>query len=143
MLQGRRLYLYSSWDCLYCLNLNDGYLHWGHHTGSAPAGSVPSPAVDETMLFMAPSGWKLLAFALTDRERRWNFSSGGRVLFGPCVAGEQLYVGTEAGVLHALDKASGQAIWEHRAAAAFRTSPLFGDGYLYAGLADGQVLSWA
>lgn len=143
VLQGRRVYLYSSWDCLYSLNAADGFLHWAHHTGAAPGagGQVPGPAVDGRTLFIAPLGWKLMAYSLETRDRLWAFSSGGRALLGPCVAGERVYLGTEDGGLVALERESGDTSFRYDAGEPFVTAPLFADGHLYAGLDSGRVIS--
>ncbi len=145
VVQGRRVYLYSSWDCLYCLNAADGYLHWAHHSGATPGagGPVPSPALDGKALYLAPLGWKLLAFSLESRDRLWAFSSGGRALLGPCVAGERVFLTTEDGSLVALERESGNTAFRFDAGEAFVTAPLFADGFLYAGLEGGRVISIA
>lgn len=145
VMQGRRVYLYSSWDCLYCLNAADGYLHWAHHTGAVPGAgvAVPGPVVDGKLLYLAPLGWKLLAYSLESRERLWAFSSGGRALLGPCVAGQKLYLTTEDGGLVALERETGAMAFRFEAGEPFVTPPLYADGFLYAGLSSGKLVSLA
>ncbi|MBM3270106.1 MAG: PQQ-binding-like beta-propeller repeat protein [Candidatus Sericytochromatia bacterium] len=144
VLHGRRIYVYSSWDCLYCLNAADGYLHWAHHTGATPEGgglALPAPAVDGRFLYLAPLGWKLLAFSLETRERLWAFSAGGRPLFGPCLAGDRAYVATEEGGLYALDRETGEVAFRFEGGEAFVAAPLFADGHVYAGQVSGRLLA--
>jgi outer membrane protein assembly factor BamB/tRNA A-37 threonylcarbamoyl transferase component Bud32 len=145
MISGRRIYLYSSWDCLYCLNAADGYLHWAHHTGATPAAgvSVPLPAVDGRNVYLAPLGWKLLCFSLETRERSWAFSAGGRPLYGPCLAGDRVYLTSDEGCLYGLDRETGSTAIRYEAGEPFATAPLLGDGCLYASLAGGRVVALA
>ncbi len=146
VLQGRRVYLYSSWDCLFCLNAADGYLHWAHHTGATPGtggSALPAPAVDGRELYLAPLGWKLFAYSLDTRSRLWAFSAGGRPLYGPCLANDRAYVTSEEGSLYALDRETGSTVFRYEAGEAFVSAPLFADGCLYAGLAGGRVVSLA
>ena len=142
VIHSRRIYLYSSWDCLYCLNAADGFLHWAHHSGALPAGpGLPQPAVDGNALYIAPSGWKLLAYGLAERERRWTFNAGGRPLMGPCLVGDRLYLATEEGALIALDRETGIQAWRHDAGEAFVAAPLVADGVVYGALADGRLIA--
>ncbi|MBI6545424.1 MAG: PQQ-binding-like beta-propeller repeat protein [Cyanobacteria bacterium NC_groundwater_1444_Ag_S-0.65um_54_12] len=145
IVMGRRAYLYSSWDCLYCINLADGYLHWAHHTGSLPAspGPVPPPLVDDSSLYILPAGWKLFAYSLSERARRWSFSAGGRPILGTCLAGAQLYLTTGEGILYALERETGKLRWQHTAGEAFVNAPICGDGFVYAGTASGKLLALA
>lgn len=143
VVQGRRIYLYSSWDCLYCLNAADGYLHWAHHSGTTPSEGIPAPSVDGRVLYLAPLRWKLLAYDLENRDRLWTFSSGGQLLFGPCVSGGLVFLTTAGGEMVTLDAESGSPTFRFDLGEPFVTAPLFADGFLYAGLESGRLVSVA
>ncbi|MBU6428178.1 MAG: PQQ-binding-like beta-propeller repeat protein [Cyanobacteria bacterium REEB65] len=140
VVHAKRAYFYSTWDCMFCLNAADGFLHWVLHAGTMPTGPAPIPAVDAETVYVAPAGWKLFAFSLADRERKWSFSAGGRPLLGPCLMGNRLYLASD-NALYALDRQTGEADWRFEAPAAFATAPLVADGVVYAGLEDGTVLA--
>lgn len=113
---------------------------------SIPFGFGPPAVVDGEMYV---PGEEIVALDLDEGTRRWTAtmpaSAGGR----PAATGDAVFVGSEAGHVLALDRATGETRWQARAAAEVRTiavgqsSVWVGDdtGAIYAyGLADGTEL---
>jgi outer membrane protein assembly factor BamB len=83
------------------------------------------PAHDSQMPGPAPSDSPILA---------WQVDTGGELYGAPTIAEGILYVTSKAGILHALDAASGTEIWRHTVTSyVTRATPAVVDGTVYVG----------
>lgn len=69
----------------------------------------------------------------------WTFTTGGRVISSPAVAGGAVYVGSTDHQLYAIDRVSGRERWRFATKGAVNSSPAVAHGLVYAGSADGNV----
>lgn len=75
---------------------------------------------------------------------RWKFKAGdddkrGSIENTPAIAGDTVYVGDNAGILHALTLADGKVRWQYKSEAGFETTPLVINGRIYLGDLDGTM----
>ncbi len=70
----------------------------------------------------------------------WSFVTHGPVRAGPAVVDGTVYVGSDDGVVYAVDLARGQYQWSHAAGAAICASPVVADGRVYVGTEAGRLL---
>lgn len=80
--------------------------------------SDEAPAFDGVRAFFLSKG-ALRAEDLATGETLWSFSGeGGKLVSAPIIAGDQIYVGSELGELHALDTVTGNVLWSGKVGAA-------------------------
>src|SRR5215204_63138 len=78
---------------------------------------------------------------ITETGRIWHYDQIRRSISTPAIADGIVYQPDFSGFLHALDAKTGQLIWKHDMFAAVWGSPmLMGDGRLYLGDEDGDVV---
>jgi len=72
-------------------------------------------------------------------ELRWTFKAGAPVKSSAAIVAGKVYVGDDAGNLHAIDADTGKSVWSFKAGDSIEASPLVFDGVVYAGSADGNL----
>ncbi|MBV9647388.1 MAG: PQQ-binding-like beta-propeller repeat protein [Candidatus Eremiobacteraeota bacterium] len=111
----------------------------GWAMGKATGDSQPAAVVAERPLAM-PQSWT--QFRLNDahnpvidapRAPAWNVETHGQISASPTVVNGILYVGTNGGVLYAIDAATGRIRWTYRAHNGLKSNPLVYDGMLIVG----------
>ena len=65
------------------------------------------------------------------QKERWRFKTGNVNRSTPVVVGAMVYVGSQTGVLYALETASGNQKWEFRAPGEITSSPAVAEGLVY------------
>lgn len=70
---------------------------------------LSAPAVLDGVAYAASQDGRLHALSVSDGERLWEYDTGTRVHTAPAVAGAFVYVGTDAGEVHVVDRATGKA----------------------------------
>jgi outer membrane protein assembly factor BamB len=70
---------------------------------------------------------------------RWTYTTGGRALGSPSVAGGIVYAGADDGVLHALDARTGIERWHLKLAGGIGAAPAIVDGKVYVGDQAGNL----
>jgi len=69
---------------------------------------------------------------------KWTFHAKGQLISSPAVAGDAIYVGSTAGILYAVDRASGTERWKFETKSRIASSPAVADGLVYFGAYDGN-----
>lgn len=124
-------------------------LPWGHEGWDY---WVSSPVVvDRIALVGLPDG-RLVALDLATGTARWSVDLGARTRSSPAAAYGAVYIGDDAGVVHAVALADGRPIWTHRTEGAdmssaeygwdrvsLQASPAVAGGAVYIGSRDGGV----
>lgn len=62
---------------------------------------------------------------------QWKFKSDGKIIGSPTLQNGNVYVGTNAGSLYALDAQTGTKIWQFKAAGRWASKPLIGSQMVY------------
>jgi len=113
---------------------------------------VSSPVVvGDTVLIGTPDG-RLTAFDATSGAVHWSADLGARTRSSPAVADGTVYIGDDAGILHAVRLANGWEVWRHETIGAgvssaesgwdrvsIQASPAVADGRVFIGSRDGGV----
>jgi len=139
--------------CLYALAAESGAVRWRQE---APVTTAPVPA-DETVYYGRSTGNSsaLIARSVSDGTERWREelapTEGFVAVFGePAVADGVVYTTatvnggatTDAdGLVLAVDRESGERLWERSLGAAARAAPVVHDGTVYAAAKDGRLVA--
>jgi outer membrane protein assembly factor BamB len=84
-------------------------------------------------------------------DLEWRLETGGKVRSSPLVAGDLVLVGSEDGLLYAVDRATGRVMWTYRTGGPVTSSPasaegvaylVGGAGHLHALRLDSGILLW-
>lgn len=109
----------------------------GRDIGPPPMGDVPvfrgGPARTGVLPGPGPRQQPVL---------RWTLATGGRLAGTPSVADGVVYVGDAAGILHAVDAATGTERWQAAMAGAIGAAPAVADGIVYAGDQAGNLAAF-
>lgn len=73
------------------------------------------------------------ALPIAQGRVRWSYSTGSAIFSSPAVADGVVYVGTESGLLYALDAATGRRLWRFRLPGSIGATPAIADGVVYIG----------
>lgn len=120
----------------YALNAFDGSQVW---SGSDPDGMSPFYA-DGVIYFATQSGTIRARNAVTGASL-WTYNAGAGLYSAPSVVGNVLYCGSGSANprLIALDKSTGDLLWEYGTSSEINTSPCVADGKVFFGT-DDQVV---
>jgi outer membrane protein assembly factor BamB len=67
---------------------------------------------------------------------RWSANLGKPIKAGAAVAGGRVFVGDDAGIVHALDAATGKPAWTFKTEGSIEATPLVLDGVIFIGSSD-------
>jgi outer membrane protein assembly factor BamB len=109
---GDRIYVGSSLGDLWAFD-GRGAQIWLYHTSSG-IGSPPLLDTERDELFVAIDDGRLHALRASTGEVRWLAEVGGAVGRAPVATDDAIYVITDADVLAAYDRATGEALWRYR-----------------------------
>lgn len=127
-------------ESIVALQSSDGILGLVPATGSSiftvagGASTIPSAAASGSVLYIPSNGVTVVALGATGEEPKkvWNQTNQRPGTASLLVAGEELYLINNAGVLSCAKKESGEVLWEVRLKGPFSGSPVAGgDGKLY------------
>ncbi len=93
---------------LYAISIRDGGQIW---RAELPSEEVFAAPVMERGKVIVASGNQLIAYDARRGVRRWTFSSGRLISATPAVHQRRVYVGSNDGVVYALDSSKGGLIW--------------------------------
>jgi outer membrane protein assembly factor BamB len=141
--------------------LNDGVLYFGDGKGMVfaldaetgrPRWTTPvftgarvwsAVAVDEQNVYAASQSHSLYAINKVSGKQVWQFPDAttniDALIGSPTVFDGTVYVGSFGGVLYAVDAATGQLKWSHKADGGLWDGPAMSDGTLYFGDQAGNV----
>ena len=69
----------------------------------------------------------------------WRLQADGAISASPVVLGNLIYFGTRNGTLYALDRSSGELVWQISLGAPIETAPAFAQGRIYIRTSAGQL----
>ncbi len=122
----------------------DGKVEWQFQTqGRFVAGA----AVHEGIVYVPGGDGTLYALRARNGEQVWAYASGEELASVPVVAGDRVFVQSQANTLFAVDRGTGQWTWQHRRdppngfAVQGVAQPSVSEGVLYAGFSDGFLVA--
>ncbi len=94
-----------------------------------------SPTVLADMVYLVegqtPQTGRVTALGLSDGSVAWSRSLGSISDHSPAAAGDMVFTGSRSGLLIALDRRSGETVWEFDMGASAVGAPIVADGVLY------------
>ena len=100
------------------------------------------PAVTTDGLYIGDSMGKLLARDPIDPSKElWTFQTAGQISATPLVLGNVVYFGTKSGIVHALDRHSGDEIWSLDLESPITLPITYGSGKLLVRTDDGNLIA--
>ena len=134
---GARLAIASSAGEVCCLDPGSGELVWSARSSAAVLGS-PLGEADGSVIVANTAGW-VEAFDAEGRPR-WRFQLGAAAYAGLVGDAENVYAADARGVVHAIDRLTGQRRWRSKSlGAVIEARPLLRDGRLWFSTWDGQA----
>ncbi len=121
---------------VYQLSVDSGQQFWRFRTGGAVTSGL-TLGVD-TGLYAASDDGNLFMVS-GDKSRSWRFPAGGAIRGAPAIAGNTIYVGSDARKVHAVTTLSGDKIWSCPVGGAVRSGLAVSGTALYAGCEDGYL----
>jgi outer membrane protein assembly factor BamB len=121
------------------LSPDTGDVLWSWERSPGPAGT---PAVGEDLLYHASGrgpAAALVARRIDDGREVWRAPIGSPLPDGPTVDAQTIYVGTEDGLLIALDARAGEERWRFEAAAPIEGPPTVADGLVLFSTQNGRT----
>jgi len=73
---------------------------------------------------------------------QWTFHTGNLVTSSPAIAGTEIYVGGQDGHLYAIDRMTGEKLWDIAAGDKITSSPAVAGGMIYIGSEDGKLYAF-
>jgi outer membrane protein assembly factor BamB len=111
-----------------------------------------SPAIVDGVVYVGAFNGDLVAVDLATGKLRWKYAAGSAIgESSPAVAGETVFIGDSAGVVHAVRTRDGSGLWTFKTQQEIKSSPvvvgaivLIGsyDGFLYALETASGRLTW-
>lgn len=113
------------------------------------------PAYDDGVVYAADRHGLLIAHNADTGERLWQRDLSGvdrwfehfprgesaRLSAGPVIVGERMYLSSENGIVFALDKATGETIWEAQVKGEVMTAPTVAEGFVVIHLSNGFLIA--
>ncbi len=119
-----------------------------HATGEI----ITTAAIYDGRAYVSTEDGYLLALDMEDGQLAWSYELGARCWSAPTVAGDLVLVGDKEGVLHAVDRRSGEMRWRHSRSHELANSQVLGQLVLTGGYDDrlqalrledgGEAWSW-
>lgn len=117
---------------------------WGQATLNPSRDTVRYFTVDEENVYVQATSGVVTAFDNESGRRLWAVQLGRRDLFSYALASNEEFALVAVGMqLFALDKYSGDLLWEIRLPAHPSTSPAMDEKYVYIGTLDGSVYAFS
>lgn len=76
-------------------------------------------------------------------QPRWDLVLNGKALASPIIAGSMIFMGDEAGTLHAFDLQSGQQLWSYQIESGVRTRAVAADDMIFQAASDGNLYAFS
>ncbi|RUO23622.1 outer membrane protein assembly factor BamB [Aliidiomarina iranensis] len=135
-----------------------GSIVWQSKVGSGSEGHYSRlvPAIQDDVIYAADRHGLVVAMNLENGNQLWSQRLGGRPGFlnrylrgesarisGITAAGSMLFIGSENGVITALNSDNGELIWEQKVPGEVLSAPTVGEGRVVAQLSSGYVVALA
>ncbi|MGF1484834.1 MAG: PQQ-binding-like beta-propeller repeat protein [Opitutales bacterium] len=124
-------------DAVLAVDLRTQTIAWRYKDRDFPFFS--SPAVTEESLFIGSRDKRLHAIDRETGERRWTYSTRGKVDASPLVYDDAVVAGSTDGRVYALQPESGELIWQYDVGARLTGSPAAVRGWILIGAEDGYL----
>ena len=123
--------------CMYAINLQNGRVSWKAEM-EAPIRS--SAAIGEDLLYFGDESGSVYCLDIRG-SIKWRYSCKRAVTSSPALSAELqlIVVGSQDGIVYALDSQSGWLVWRFRTSKPIISSPFILEGTIYIGSADGNV----
>jgi outer membrane protein assembly factor BamB len=136
--------LRNLWIQLYVFNLApvppplSGYLWSVTQLGRQTSNS--SPLISDDTIYTALDKY-LYAIDIETQEKLWDvpFKAGDDLRSSPALANDTLYIGSEDGLLYAIDATNGEQLWHFTTGGPITSSPTLADGIIYVTSDDGKL----
>jgi outer membrane protein assembly factor BamB len=122
---------------LYCLDAQDGSLHWNYHVGTVIQFS--SPAVVDGRAYIGGDSGAVYCVNATNGEPIWMAPTSGMIRSSPVVVDDRLYIGSSDFSLYCFNASDGTIIWSTPTYGTIDSSPAVADGVVYIGSTDGNI----
>ncbi|UCB42766.1 MAG: PQQ-like beta-propeller repeat protein [Dehalococcoidales bacterium] len=102
--------------------------------------SHSSPALTSDTIYTAFDRY-LYAIDIKTHEKLWElpFEAGGELRSSPALGDDVVYIGSEDGLLYAVDTTNGEELWHFATDGAINSSPALADGIIYVTSNDGRL----
>ena len=91
-------------------------------------------------MFIGTGTGELVALSLADGTLRWRYKAGESIgESSPAVAAGRVYIGDLEGVCHAVDVATGKAVWTFKTRSEIKSSPIVAGDLVLIGSYDGGL----
>jgi outer membrane protein assembly factor BamB len=117
--------------------LASGYI-WGN---SLWARTSSSPALADDVLYLGV-GKKLVTINAISQKVGWTFEALDDVVSSPAVTDKAVYFGSNDGNIYALDRATGEKLWESPTGALVTSSPAVSNGMVYIASQNGKLYAF-
>ncbi len=106
--------LVASRTALWCLDTSSGRLLWKFHRGAVGWPTTASPTVAGTLVYLGLGSMsQLWAVNLNTGQLVWSFDTGDRITSTAVVGKDSVYVATWHGLVIALNRLTGVALWSY------------------------------
>lgn len=145
--EGRRVFVGSSDNGMYCLRAQDGATLWRFETLGPVQSEVVYDATEDALYFGSNDG-ALYKISAADGKLRWRFSTNAEILRRPVIRDGIVYVVNANDTLVALHADSGELKWHQHRTPAFGmevsgyAGPALGRDKVYVAFSDGVVLAY-
>ena len=114
---------------------------WRFSPDGADSSIVGSPAVTNTLLYVADLDGRLYAVDPATGSEQWRFEAEGGIYASPIVVGKTVYLATQQGLVYAVDGESGEELWSLQLDEGVNEPMAFAEGTLYLRTTDGTVVA--
>jgi len=123
------------------LDAGNGSLRWRFDIPNGPSAQIVGPVVVAGgNAYVGASDHFVYALDATTGANKWQFRTGNKVWAGVAVDGSgSAYVASLDHRVYAVDAANGKEKWRFETGGAIASAPLFSNGRLYVGSADGLL----
>ena len=114
---------------------------WRFSPDGADSSIVGSPAVTNTLLYVADLDGRLYAVDPATGSEQWRFEAEGGIYASPLVVGKTVYIATQQGLVCAVDGESGEELWNLQLDEGVNEPMAFAEGTLYLRTTAGTVVA--
>ncbi|MGL4670223.1 MAG: PQQ-binding-like beta-propeller repeat protein [Methanobacteriaceae archaeon] len=159
VLKNNTVFVASHSGHIYAYNVKDKKLEWKFNTES----SIKStPIINGDNIYFGADNGKVYSLKVSDGSKNWESDIGGEIRSSPTIdtgssstinstnstvnevsTSNTLFIGSNEGVLSAIDIATGDVIWNYTAGDVIESSPAIYDGKVFFGSDDGTLYTLA